>query len=291
MIKDYDSLMGMAPVVMEQRYSHKDSCLYALSIGCGLDPADDWMRQNLGPLPPARTLPAMATVLAAPRLHAMDLGVTLSGVLHGSQGLVAHAALPTEGHVRSESRVVSIFDRGEGRGCLINMVRELRDADSGTHYASLQMTFICRSDQVAGAPPVEKTASEVESDQQPDMVVPVPTSPQAAQLFALTGDQNPLHMVPDVAAKAGFPRPILHGVATYGLCAAFAEKALCMDPAGAPKRRLVSISGRFSAPVFPGETVELALWREAGGARIEARVPVRGKVVFADGRVSIGEDC
>ncbi|MEP6869732.1 MAG: hypothetical protein ABJA20_14570, partial [Novosphingobium sp.] len=80
MIKDYDALMGMTPVVMEQRYSHKDSCLYALSVGCGLDPADDWMRRYLGPLPPSLTLPGMATVLAAPRLHAIGLGVTLSGV-------------------------------------------------------------------------------------------------------------------------------------------------------------------------------------------------------------------
>ncbi|MEO5598285.1 MAG: MaoC/PaaZ C-terminal domain-containing protein [Novosphingobium sp.] len=290
MIKDYDALMGMTPVVMEQRYSHKDSCLYALSVGCGLDPADDWMRRYLGPLPPSLTLPGMATVLAAPRLHAIGLGVTLSGVLHGSQGLIAYAALPTEGHVRSESRVASVFDRGDGRGCLINMVRELRDVDTGTHYASLQMTFICRSDQVAGAPPVEKAASEVEPEREPDIVVQVPTSTQAAQLFALTGDQNPLHMVPDVAAKAGFPRPILHGVATYGLCAAFAEKALCMDAVEASGRRLSAISGRFNAPVFPGETIELALWREATGARIEARVPVRDKVVFA-GRIAIEEDC
>ena len=97
MIKDFESLMAMPPVVMEQRYSAKDSCIYALSIGCGVDPADNWARQHLGPLPPARTLSAMATVLAAPRLHALDLGVTLSGVLHGSQGMVSHAPLPIEG--------------------------------------------------------------------------------------------------------------------------------------------------------------------------------------------------
>ncbi|MEP7351189.1 MAG: MaoC/PaaZ C-terminal domain-containing protein [Sphingorhabdus sp.] len=291
MIKDYDALMGMAPLVMAQHYSHKDSCLYALSVGCGLDPADDWMRRYLGPLPPEQALPGMATVLAAPRLHAIGLGVTLSGVLHGNQGLVAHAPLPTEGHVRSESRVESVFDRGEGRGCLINMVRELRDENSGTHYASMQMTYICRSDQVAGAPPAAKVNSDAVPDREPDIAVQVPTSPQAAQLFALTGDQNPLHMVPEVAAKAGFPRPILHGVATYGLCAAFAEKALCMDTGQATGRRLGAFSGRFSAPVFPGETIELALWHEATGARLEARVPVRDKVVFADGRIAIEEDC
>jgi len=282
MIKDYESLMGMGPVVREQHYSARDSCIYALSVGCGLDPADDWARRHLGPLPPARALPAMATVLAAPRLDAMELGVTLSGVLHGSQGMISHAPLPVEGAVRSETRVSGVFDRGEGRGCIIDMVRELRDAATQTHYASLLMTVICRFDQVAGAPPPAKVESEARIDRVADLVFDVPTSPQAAQLFALTGDQNPLHMIPTVAAKAGFPQPILHGMASYGLCAAFAEKALCSD-GGA----MSEISGKFTAPVFPGEIIQLALWREDSGARLEARVPARGKTVFADGRVVI----
>ena len=286
-MKDYDALMSMRPVVMEQSYTSLDSCLYALSVGCGMDLADDWMRRYLGPLPPALTLPAFATVLAAPRVHALGLGLTLSGILHGSQGLVVHAPLPTEGKVRSQSRVESVFDRGEGRGCLLNMARELHDAQSGTHYASLSMTVICRSDQVAGAPPAEKPAAKPVPDRAPDLVVEVPTSPQAAQLFALTGDQNPLHMVPEVATKAGFPGPILHGMATYGICAAFAEKALCKAPGTSATRRLGAISGRFSAPVFPGETLELALWNEASGARIEARIPDRGVLVFAEGQIAI----
>lgn len=280
MIKDYDALMRMAPVVMEQRYTAKDSCIYALGVGCGLDPGDDWTRRHLGPLPPARTLPAMAVVLAAPRPHTMGLGASLSGMLYGSQGLITHAPLPVEGEVRSETRVSGVFDRGEGRGCVIAMKRELHDARTQTHYASMQMAFVCRSDQVAGAPPYVQDRTTGLTDRTADLVIDVPTSPQAAQIFALTGDHNPLHMVPEEAAKAGFPRPILHGVATYGLCAAFAEKALCGEG-----ERLSAISGRFSGPVFPGDTIQLALWREADGARLEARVPARASRVFTDGRV------
>ncbi|WP_169833190.1 MaoC/PaaZ C-terminal domain-containing protein [Sphingomonas panacis] len=279
--------MNMTPVVMEQSYTARDSCLYALSVGCGIDLADDWARQHLGPLPPARTLPAMATVLAAPRLHAMDLGITLSGVLHGRQGMIAHAVLPVEGQVTSVTRVDSVFDRGEGRGCEINMIRDIHDTRSKLAYASVFMTFICRSDRVAGAPALARSVTAAEDDRPPDHVVQIPTSTQSAQLFALTGDQNPLHMVPSVAAKAGFPSPILHGVATYGLCAAFAEKVLCGGGDAAPGGRLGAISGKFNAPVFPGETIELALWREPTGARIEARAVARQKIVFADGRVAI----
>lgn len=281
-MKDYDTLMSMAPVVMEQRYTASDSCIYALGVGCGLDPADEWARRHLGPLPPERTLPAMAVVLAAPRPHAMGLGASLSGMLYGSQGLISHAPLPVAGEVRSETRVSGVFDRGEGRGCVIAMTRDLYDARTQTHYASMQMTFVCRADQVKGAPPYVQAGSMGPGDKPADLIIDVTTSPQAAQIFALTGDHNPLHMVPEEAAKAGFPRPILHGVATYGLCAAFAEKALCKEGG-----RLSGISGRFSAPVFPGDTIQLAFWREADGARIEARVPARDTRIFADGRVMI----
>ena len=283
----YDTLMGMTPVEVEQSYTSLDSCIYALSVGCGLDLADDWMRRYLGPLPPSLTLPGLASVVAAPRLYALGLGLTMPAVLHGNQGLVLHAPLPVEGRLRSVSRVVSVFDRGEGRGSLLSMVRELYASQSGTHYASLSATYVCRSDQVAGAPPAEKPAANPMPGRAPDLVVSIPTSPQAAQLFALTGDQNPLHMVPEVAARAGFPGPILHGMATYGICAAFAEKALCEVPGSPATRRLGAVSGRFSAPVYPGETLELALWHEASGARFEARVPGRSLIVMTEGQIVI----
>jgi len=286
---NYDALMGMTPVELEQSYTSLDSCIYALSVGCGLDPSDAWMRRYLGPLPPALTLPGLASVVAAPRLYSLGLGLTMPSVLHGNQGLVVHAPLPTEGRLRSVSRVVSVFDRGDGRGSLLSMARELYDSQAGTHYASLLATYVCRSDQVAGAPPAAKPTGNSLPDRAPDIVVSVPTSPQAAQLFALTGDQNPLHMVPEVAIKAGFPVPILHGMATYGICTAFAEKALCEAPGGRDSGRLGAISGRFSAPVYPGETLDLALWHEAAGVRFEARVPGRNVVVITEGQIAIEE--
>ena len=100
------------------------------------------------------------------------------------------------------------------------------------------------------------------------------------KMLALTGDHNPVHMVAEAAARAGFPQPILHGVTAYGVCAAFAEKSLCSEGG-----RLREISGRFSAPVFPGETIRLSFWRDGNAARMEAPVPARDTCVFADGRV------
>ena len=86
---NYSTLMGITPIEVEQSYSALDSCIYALSVGCGLDPADDWMRRYLGPLPPSISLPGLASVVAAPRLHALGLGLTMSAVLHGNDCSVA----------------------------------------------------------------------------------------------------------------------------------------------------------------------------------------------------------
>ena len=283
---DYETMMAMAPVVMEQSYSGKDSCLYALAVGCGVELDDDWVYPYLSPVPPERTLAGLASVLAAPRVATMGLGITLAGVLHGSQGLVSHLPLPPEGRVRSETRIVEVYDRGEGRGSQVDMVRDVLDAESGVHYASLEMSFLCRYDQVAGARPLVKVPPFA-ADRAPDATIAMPTSTQSAQLFSLTGDQNPLHLRPAVAVKAGFPAAILHGMATYGVCAVAAEKALCREGGNWAGQRLKSISGKFVAPVFPGETIELVLWYEESGARIEARIPARDKVVFGDGRVTV----
>lgn len=284
---DYDRLMNLAPMVLEQSYTARDSVIYALAVGCGVDVDDPWLRQHLSPLPPARTLPGLVSVLAAPRLVSLGLGLTYEGILHGSQGFVTHELLPAEGHLRSESRVVGIFDRGEGKGSRLDMVRELRDAETGVHYATLEQSFICRLDQAPGAPPVEKTPPSEVGIAAPDLVISFSTARESAQIFSLTGDQNPLHLVPEVAVKAGFPQPILHGMATYGHCAVFVEKALCDADGKWAGHRLGAISGKFISPVFLGETIEVDIWYEENGARIEARVPARDKLVFAGARVAI----
>ena len=116
-----------------------------------------------------------------------------------------------------------------------------------------------------------------------DLVVDMPTSKRAALIYRLSGDMNPLHSDPAIARQAGFERPILHGLATYGVVGYAVLKHICNNDPGAFK----SLKGRFSAPVFPGEKIQVSVWREAGGVAIRATVPERNVVVFNSGFADI----
>ena len=111
----------------------------------------------------------------------------------------------------------------------------------------------------------------------------MPTLPQAALLYRLSGDYNPLHADPEFARTAGYPRPILHGLATMGVAGHALLKSVCgYDPA-----RLSAMSVRFSAPVFPGETIRTEIWRDGGVVSFRARVKERDVVAINNGRAEI----
>ena len=121
-------------------------------------------------------------------------------------------------------------------------------------------------------------------DRAADLVCDMPTSRRAALIYRLCGDLNPLHAEPAVARQAGFERPILHGMATYGVIGhAVVAHACNGDPA-----LLRSLKGRFSAPVYPGERIQVSLWREPGGVAIRASVAERNAVVFNSGFAEVG---
>lgn len=285
MMIQYDTLIGTPIDPVEQTYDARDALIYALGVGCGMDPCDrDHLRYvtRTDDLP---TLPAFATVLASPRVHRMNLGITMPKVLHGKQSLELHAPLPPQGRVRSETRVVAARNRADGRGSIIDLERVLRDAASDIHYATMVMTLVCRGDRIGGAPAGQQIADDkiAVPARVADIVCDHPTSPQAALIYRLTGDENPIHSDPAAAAKAGFERPILHGLATYGLCAFAAEKALCTGGETGLRR----IEGRFSAPVMPGETLRIELWRDEHGALLRASLVERDTVVFSNARVTV----
>lgn len=284
----YDTLINTRIDPVDQTYDARDALIYALGVGCGMDPCDPAHLRYATRGDDFPVLPAFATVLAAPRVHSMNLGITMPKVLHGKQSLELHTPLPSRGHVWSASRVLSARNRGDGRGSIIDLERVLNDADSGTRYATMVTTLVCRGDQITGAPAGQR-GKDNETDwptRAADIVCDSRTSQQAALIYRLTGDENPIHSDPAAAASAGFARPILHGMATYGLCAFAAEVALCTGG----DKRLRHIEGRFSAPVTPGETIRVELWRDEHGALLRASVPERDTVVFSQGRVTIDQE-
>lgn len=278
---DYQRLRNWPFPQIEHRYGAKDTILYALSVGLGADPLDrDQLRfvyeDGL------KALPTMAVVLAYPGFWAKDpgTGIDWKHVLHGEQGLVLHKPLPATGAVIGRTVIEEIVDKGPQKGALLYSRRDIRDKETDELLVSLASTTFCRADGGFGGPPGPTRAAHPVPERAPDLVCDLPTLPHAALLYRLNGDFNPLHVDPDVAGAAGFSRPILHGLCTFGVAGHALLRTLCAyDPA-----RLKRMDVRFSSPVFPGETVRTEIWREGmGRAAFRCRVVERDIVAINNG--------
>jgi acyl dehydratase len=255
---DYERLKNWKFAEKTQRYAWKDTVLYALSIGLGADPVNaDELRfvyeEDL------LALPTMASILAGPGFWIRDpkTGIDWQNSLHGEQEIVLHKPLAAEGAVSSRMRVDSLIDRGAGKGSLLTTCNDLYD-EAGDHVASVYATAFNRNDGGFGGPGGSGKPVRQAPERAPDHVVDIATLPQAALIYRLNGDDNPLHADPEIARGAGFHMPILHGLCTYGVAGHALLRAVCgYDPAP-----IKSLRARFSAPVYPGEKIRTEIWRE-----------------------------
>ena len=290
---DYAKLKARKFPDVVQAYTAKDTMLYALGLGYGYDPMDEQQLQfvyekNL------LALPTMAVVLGYPGFWVKepDSGIDWVRIVHGEQSLKVHKPLPAAGTVVGASRIVSIVDKGQGKGALLFQERTLKDKSTGELLATIDHVTFCRADGgfseqpgngPKGGDPMHPPKPAV-PDTAPHAVCDLPTLPQAALIYRLCADNNPLHAEPAVAKAAGFPRPILHGLATYGVAGHAILKTYCdYDPA-----RLTSLSLRFSSPVFPGETIRTEMWREGNRVQFRAKSVQRDIVVLSHGTAEIG---
>lgn len=260
----------------------RDAVLYALSVGMGQDPLDPGQLAFLEERQPL-VLPAMAAVLATPGFWLADpaTGVDALRLVHGEQRIVLHEKLPSSGRLLSRTRIVGIDDKGPGRGAVLFTERDVLDAAAGTLLATNQVTTFLRGDGGMGSAGVCPAPLPPVPDRPADATLDLATRPEQALLYRLNGDWNPLHMDPAVAARAGFPRPILHGLCTFGVvCHALLRLCCGGDPA-----LLRAMSLRFTAPVFPGETIRTEVWQAEHAFR--ARVTERGIVVAGNGVVEV----
>jgi acyl dehydratase len=280
----YDTLMGLKIPDAEQTYTSKDVMLYSLGVGLGRDPTDrgelDFVyERNL------KTLPTFAVVMAHPGLWVRDLptGIDYVKVVHGEQGLVLHQPLPTSGAVIGKSRITGVVDKGVGRGALVFYERQVFNKLTNTLLATITQTMFCRGDGGFNGPSGPTAKPHELPERAPDLVCDMPTLPQAALIYRLSGDMNPLHADPEVAKAAGFPRPILHGLATYGVAGRAILKSVCDY---APER-LKSFHGRFTAPVFPGETFRTEIWIDGAIASFRTLAVERNIIAISNGRAEI----
>ena len=262
---------------VKQRYEAKDTILYALGVGAGANPLD------AGELPFVyekllRIIPSQASVLAYPGFWLGEPGLAIDWVklLHGEQGIIFERPLKPAAVVRGEYQVLGVDDKGAGKGAVIFFEKRILDADDEGLICRVRSTYFLRGDGGCGSWGEVPQGPSALPERVPDLVLELPTITRQALIYRLSGDYNPIHIDPEIAAKAGFDKPILHGLCTFGVACFGIVQHLC---AGEPDR-LKEIFVRFSRPVLPGETIRLELFKENDSWRFRARAKERDEVVL-----------
>lgn len=262
---------------LEQHYEARDTILYALGLGYGADPLDE------AELPfvyeeGLKAVPSMCSVLCHPGFWLKDpiYQVDWIKILHAEQAFRIHQPLPAGGTIRGTYRVAGIEDKGVDRGSVLHQEKALYDTADGALLATVRSTLFLRGNGGEGGfgeamPPAEPLPAG-----EPHRVVEVPTLERQALIYRLSGDWNPLHADPKIARRAGFDRPILHGLCVNGIATRAILRVYCdNDPA-----RLLSLFVRFSKPVFPGETIRFEFYEEPDRLRFRAIAKERNVVVL-----------
>lgn len=274
-------------------YTERDTMLYALGLGVGADPTDPQQlafvyEQGKRPL---CVMPSMAAILALPGQWVREQGTGIDWVrlVHGEERIRIHRPLPPSGRVIGRMKVTHVADKGRGKGAIVQSEREVFDATDGALLATVKELRFCRGDggySEDGQPsdPLPDALQAVPASS-PDRSWSVATRPDQALIYRLSGDFNPLHADPDVARAAGYERPILHGLATYGLACRAIVESWC----GGDALRLRGLDVRFTTPVFPGDEVRVDMWRTTDGVAFQAVVPQRQAVVLNNGRALLVE--
>ena len=276
------------PAILELRataeiqWSARDSIFYALSTGACEDPLDAQERRFVTE-PDLQALPSMATILAMRATVLQQSGIDQTMVVHGEQSIRLFAPLPASGAALAEARFTQLQDKGPEKGAVLFEETILKDPTSNAPLAQLNAAYFARGDGGFAGPNEPAAPAHAMPARKPDLSLDLPTRPNQALLYRLNGDYNPLHSDPDFARAAGFPRPILHGLCTYAItCRAVLQAFCAYDPT-----RLVAHSVRYSAPVFPGETITIDFWQDGSEISFEARIAARNATIIKNGRSEI----
>jgi acyl dehydratase len=265
-VLDYEMMKGWHFDVVRQTYSSRDTMLYALSIGVGADSADPRQLQ-FAYEKHLKVMPSMATVLGPPKAYWTDprTGANYSQIVHGEERLKIFKAFEPELTIHAQEKIVSLTDLGASMGALAQVRRRLHDSSSNELLAECTSMLFLRGDggfsELSGKSDPRPDPLPAVPSRQPDTQIDMPSLPQTALLYRLNGDYNPLHADPETARAAGFPRPILHGLCSFGIAAHAVLRSCCdYNPA-----MIRSIAVRFAAPVFPGDVLRFSIWRIRAG--------------------------
>lgn len=279
---DYDHVMGLTCENVPVSYGDQDVLLYALGVGMGRDPLDDSELDYVFERGELKTVPSMGAVLGrVPLLQ--NCGYDYSRVLHGEQKLTLHSPLPARADLLVDGRVIEAYDKGPDKGALI--YTEL-NARTKTHeepvFTQISSVF-ARGDGGFGGATSPSPKPHVIPSREPDLSCELVTRADQALLYRLNGDRNPLHADPALAKRVGFPVPILHGLCTYGTACVAILKTICAYD----HTMITALDVRFSAPVYPGETIITDMWRDESLVSFRCRLKEREVTVINNGKCQL----
>jgi acyl dehydratase len=204
-------------------------------------------------------------------------------VVDGERDITFHRPLSVAAHITADSSVLDVFDKGKDKGAVVVNETIITD-EAGNPIATIHASLFARGDGGFGGPSEGQPEPHTVPTRAPDRSLDIVTRPDQALIYRLSGDYNPLHADPDFARRAGFPRPILHGLCTYGItCRAVLQTYADYDAAA-----IKSHAARFSSPVFPGETITVDLWQDGPVISFEARIAGRGVTCIKNGKTVLG---
>jgi acyl dehydratase len=260
--------------------------LYHLGVGAGVPPTDPGELQYTYESSPLKVLPSFGVIPVFQMLGGLvgleGLSFNPMMLLHGEQDLMLHKPLPARAKVENTGRVSDVFDKG--KGALVVVETETKD-ESGELLCTNRFSAFIRGEGGFGGESGPAPGNEAPA-REPDITHESSTLPQQALLYRLSGDKNPLHVDPNMAALGGFDTPILHGLCSFGIvCKAAVDKALDGDVT-----KVGRYQARFSGVVFPGETIVTSMWREGDKVLLSAATKERGTPVITNAALTVKEN-
>ncbi len=279
---DFESLMTASVADVPVSYSDRETMLYALGLGFGSDALD---RQELAyvidaPIP--KTVPTMASVLM-PGGFLADCGWDYGQVLRAGESLDLYRPLPAAADLLVNRHVTAVYDRGGDVGAEIIVRSEVRMAKDDAALFTLDSSLLARADGGFGGPAAPAPEPHAMPSREPDLRCDIRTRPDQALLFRLTGERNPLYTDRAVAQEAGFELPLLHGRCTYGIACRAILKTICEYD----HTLIRGFGARFSAPVYPGDTVTTHMWQDRNVVSFRCAVVARDSVVVSNGKCTL----
>jgi acyl dehydratase len=283
---NYDELMALKNLDQKFAYGDREVMLYAYGIGMGADPLDEnelaFVNEAAATPRPLKVVPTFASV-AAWGATPGEMNLNRVMVVDGEREITFHRPLAVAARLLVDSRVLAVFDKGKDKGAVIRHQTLLKN-EEGEALATLVASRFARGDGGFGGTSEGQPEPHQVPSRAPDKSIDIPTRADQALIYRLCGDRNPLHSDPEFARRAGFPKPILHGMCTFGItCRGILQTYADYDPTAFRQH-----AARFSAPVYPGETVTLDLWQDGNVISFEARVKARNVVVIKSGKTVLG---